>query len=186
MVSDEFLERYRVLEDLLSERYGGAPRRHASVIMEFADSKEGEIFRDRLDLCREIRNLLTHNAALNGEPVVTPARATLDMLEDIIAYVRQPPLAANWATSADKLLMTRMSEPVLKLMRIMESRGFSHVPVVERGRITGVFSQSTVFFVHRARKWSQGQRFDAAWATWSAICRWSATRASDSCLCRPT
>ena len=70
MVSDEFLERYRVLEDLLSERYGGAPRRHASVIMEFADSKEGEIFRDRLDLCREIRNLLTHNAALNGEPVV--------------------------------------------------------------------------------------------------------------------
>ncbi|HIU47060.1 MAG TPA: CBS domain-containing protein [Candidatus Fimadaptatus faecigallinarum] len=151
MVSDEFLERYRVLEDLLSERYGGAPRRHASVIMEFADSKEGEIFRDRLDLCREIRNLLTHNAALNGEPVVTPARATLDMLEDIIAYVRQPPLAANWATSADKLLMTRMSEPVLKLMRIMESRGFSHVPVVERGRITGVFSQSTVFsYIGRA------------------------------------
>lgn len=157
MISDEFLEKYRVLEDLLSERYGSEPRRHSSVIMEFADSREGELFRDRLDLCREIRNLLTHNAALNGEPVVMPARATLNMLEDIIAYVRRPPLAANWATSADKLLMTRMNEPVLKLMRIMESRGFSHVPVVERGRMVGVFSQSTVFsYIGRAN----GRRVD--------------------------
>lgn len=145
MISDEFLEKYRVLEDLLSERYALEPRKHSSVVIEFASSREGELFKDRLDLCREIRNLLTHNAALDGEPVVTPARATVDMLDEIIAYVQRPPLAANWATSAERLLMTTLDEPALKLMRIMESRGFSHVPVTERGRITGVFSQSTVF-----------------------------------------
>ena len=145
MISDEFLEKYRVLEDLLGERYAGKPRKHSSVIMEFASSREGEMFRDRLDLCREIRNILTHNAALEGEPVVAPARATLAMLDEIIEYVRRPPLALRWAVSADKLLMTRPDEPALQLMRAMESRGFSHVPVMERRRITGVFSMSTVF-----------------------------------------
>lgn len=145
MINDEFLEKYRVLEDLLSEKYAGVQRRHSSVIMEFATSREGELFRDRLDLCREIRNLLTHNAALEGEPVVTPARATLDMLDDIIAYVRRPPLAANWAVSADKIMTTDMHSSALRLMRAMESRGFSHVPVIEHERMVGVFSQSTVF-----------------------------------------
>ena len=32
MINDEFLEKYRVLEDLLSERYAGETRRHSSVI----------------------------------------------------------------------------------------------------------------------------------------------------------
>ena len=100
MINDEFLEKYRVLEDLLSERYAGETRRHSSVIIEFENSKEGEIFRDRLDLCREIRNLLTHNASLEGEPVVTPARATLDMLDDIIAYVRRWPPTGRSAPNA--------------------------------------------------------------------------------------
>lgn len=145
MINDEFLEKYRVLEELLSERYAGETRSHSSVIMEFAKSREGEMFRDRIDLCREIRNLLTHNAALNGEPVVTPARATLDMLDDIIAYVRRPPLAANWAVSAERMMTTNMRAPALKVMRAMESKGFSHVPVIENERMMGVFSQSTVF-----------------------------------------
>lgn len=151
MRSDEFLESYRVLEELLNERYSHSNRHHSSVIMEFANSKEGELFKDRLDLCREIRNLLTHNAAVNGEPVIMPAQVALDMLEDIIAYVRRPPLAANWATSAEKLLMTHAHESVLNLMRAMDNRGFSHVPVMEGECITGVFSQSTVFsYIGRA------------------------------------
>ena len=145
MINDEFLEKYRVLEDILAEKYAGEQRSHSSVIIEFSKSKEGEIFRDRLDLCRDIRNLLTHNPSIDGEPVVTPARAALDMLDDIIEYVRRPPLAANWAVSASSIMMTNMHARVLQLMRAMEGKGYSHVPVIERERIVGVFSQSTVF-----------------------------------------
>ena len=39
MINDEFLEKYRVLEELLSERYAGETRSHSSVIMEFAKSR---------------------------------------------------------------------------------------------------------------------------------------------------
>ena len=178
MINDEFLEKYRVLEELLSERYAGETRSHSSVIMEFAKSREGEMFRDRIDLCREIRNLLTHNAALNGEPVVTPARATLDMLDDLIAYVRRPPLAANWAVSAERMMTTNMRAPALRIMRAMESKGFSHVPVIENEkRMMGVFSQSTVFS-YRIAGAASASTNTRSWAIWRGFYRWKSILAS--------
>ncbi len=145
MQSHDFLNLYKTLEDELEARYNRAGRRYSSVVMEFINSPEGKPWREKMDMCREIRNLMTHTADIDGQPVVTPARGVVEILREILNYVQSPPLALDYATRAANILRTNSGEKVLPLMRGMAKRGFSHVPVLEGERIAGVFSVSTVF-----------------------------------------
>ena len=134
-----------MLEGLLEKKYDGKPRKNASVVMEYLADPESEPVRQQLNLCREIRNLLTHNADAAGGAVVEPSKAVLDSLYAAIDYVQAPQPALSRATPGDQVLCTRYGENVLELMRKMQKRGFSHVPVIHRDGIAGVFSVRSVF-----------------------------------------
>ena len=71
MRAETFLKMYRVLEGLLEDKYGNS---NSSVVMDYINDPDSEPVRQRLNLCRELRNLLTHNAGSDGEPVCEPSR----------------------------------------------------------------------------------------------------------------
>ena len=70
---------FRVLEGLLTQKYQGCDRHSASVVMEYINDPESEPVRTALNTCREIRNLLTHNADEDGQPLVEPSQSALDL-----------------------------------------------------------------------------------------------------------
>lgn len=142
---DEFLDIYKQLEEELENKYKGAKRRSTSVVMEFLRDSESEPVRDELDLCREIRNMLTHNANLAGEPVLQPSAPVVDALRNTLEFVRRPPLAIDFATKADRLMCADLEQKVLRLMQIMDENGYSHIPVMRGGKFFGVFSVGSVF-----------------------------------------
>lgn len=145
MRSEEFLKLYRVLEDELEQKYAGEHRQSTSVVMEYMADVESVPVREQLDLCRGVRNILTHNAEVDGQPVVEPAEGLLASLRHIIEYAKRPPLALEFATPQEQLLWADLGQRVIEVMRAMEKRGFSHVPVLQRGELIGVFSMGTVF-----------------------------------------
>ena len=145
MSAQEFLNLYKELEEDLEHYFETRGRHSASPIYDYMNSKEGQPFKEKLDTCREIRNLLSHHADIDGESVVEPAYGLIDFLEELITYINNPPLAIDRATPAEGLLTTDETRNVYALMQIMDKRGFSHVPVVVHGRVIGVFSISTVF-----------------------------------------
>ncbi|MEA5066481.1 MAG: hypothetical protein VB065_10555, partial [Eubacteriales bacterium] len=75
MRSEEFLLLYRQLEEALENKYARSLRTTGSVVMEYLRDDDSLPFRDRLNLCREIRNILTHNAAGDDSAVVEPSEA---------------------------------------------------------------------------------------------------------------
>ncbi|MBE6731556.1 MAG: CBS domain-containing protein [Ruminococcaceae bacterium] len=145
MRADTFLEIFRELEDLLEEKYSGKKLHYSSVVFEFLNSEDSAPIREKLDLCREIRNVLTHNSKLGGESVVEPSETVLNNLKECIEFIKKPPLALTFATPADMILKANLSATVLKTMNKMYKNGFSHVPVMENGYFVGVFSTGTVF-----------------------------------------
>ena len=156
----EFLDLYKQLEDALENRLKLGDARRGSVIGDFMNSAEGAPWKERMNLCREIRNVMSHNADLDGEPVVAPSEAVVEALREILQAVRQPCPALDCATPADQLLMARLDDGAVSLMKKMEERGFSHVPVMYEGRFLGVFSVSTVFSAGL-----QGKRFSLTEST---------------------
>ncbi|MBQ4474502.1 MAG: CBS domain-containing protein [Lachnospiraceae bacterium] len=145
MSAQEFLNLYRELEEDLERYFQEKGRRSASPVFDYMNSREGQPFKEKLDVCREIRNLLSHHANISGEPVAEPAAVLNDFLREMIDHINQPPRAIDFATPADSLLVTDGSRNVYDLMEIMDKRGFSHVPVVQNRRVTGIFSVSTIF-----------------------------------------
>ena len=142
--SEMFLKMYRVLEGALEKRYGSNGK-SSSVVMEYLRDDDSEPYRYQLNVCREIRNLLSHNSDESGEPVVEPSEAVLESLLEIVNHVTRPRLAIEYGTPFERILCAHANDYAFDVMHRMEKLGYSHVPVMEKGKITGVFSSGSLF-----------------------------------------
>lgn len=145
MRSEIFLQKYRVLEGLLEKRYEGRKISSSSVVIEYIREPDSEPVRVDLDLLREIRNILSHNAGEGGLPVVEPSQEMLDRLDVITEYVRKPRMAVDYGTPAERIFSAHMNDRIIHVMRNMQKNGYSHVPVESRGGVCGVLSIKSVF-----------------------------------------
>lgn len=142
--SEQFLTLYRRLEGILEKRYTGRKMSSGSVVMEYLHDADSAPCRTELDMCREIRNLLTHNTDGAGEPVVEPSEAVVRTLSGIVDYVQRPRLAMDYGTSGDRILFAHPNDSALDVMRHMMRMGYSHVPVRDRTGLVGVFSAASL------------------------------------------
>lgn len=143
--ADIFLDLYKDLEELLEVRYSNGTKYTGSAVMRYYNADEGKKWREELNICREMRNMLSHHAQIGGKPVFEPSDEVVEILRCIINDVKHPPVAMSIATSAEKLFTCGYDDPVEDVVHRMKADGYSHVPVVENGRLVGVFSVSTVF-----------------------------------------
>ncbi len=141
--ADEFLDLYKKLEQSAIDIYGFAPDGRA--IGELERMKQYEDIRRELKYCRDVRNLLSHNEKIDSSYSVEPSRAMIALLKDAIFRVENPGRCIDYATKQPYILLADIETPALKLMREMTERGFSHVPLVQDGVVTAVFSASTPF-----------------------------------------
>lgn len=142
--AEQFLKLYRILEGVLEKRFSGA-KQGSSVVMEYIKDADSEPFRHELNVCREIRNLLTHNADEAGEPLVEPSESILEALRNILKHASMPRFAVDYGTPREKILWAHPNDMVMDVMHRMSKHGFSHVPVLERGRVSGIFSPGILF-----------------------------------------
>ena len=142
---ERFLDLYKQLEDELEDKYRNARRHYSSVVFEFIRDEDSAPVRDQLETCREIRNLLTHSANLGGEPIVEPSAPVVAAMEEVLDFVRKPPLALDYATKWDQVMKAHLHQKVLRLMEVMDKNGYSHIPVLNDGEFCGVFSVGSVF-----------------------------------------
>ena len=142
---ERFLDLYKQLEDELEDKYRNARRHHPSVAFEFIRDEDSAPVRDQPETCRVIRNLLTHSANLGGEPIVEPSAPVVAAMEEVLDFVRKPPLALDYATKWDQVMKAHLHQKVLRLMEVMDKTGYSHIPVLNDGEFCGVFSVGSVF-----------------------------------------
>lgn len=140
-----FLDLYKQIEDVLEEKYRNARRHFSSAVFEFVKDYESAPVRDKLDLCRHIRNLMAHSADLDNQPVVVPSQPVVDALRDVLDFVSRPPLALEFATRGERVLKVGPDQRVLRVMELMDKNGYSHVPVMKDGKFYGVFSVGSMF-----------------------------------------
>ena len=142
--AERFLNQYRRLEGLLEKRYTGRQVASGSVVKEYLRDPDSEPFRAELDLCREIRNILSHNTDENGDAVVEPSEGIIERMRDILEHVRRPQLAVDYGTPADRIMFAHPNDMALNVIRHMLKNGYSHVPVADRTGLIGVFSAGSL------------------------------------------
>lgn len=142
--SERFLKLYRILESVLEKRANGKRVAAGSVVMDYLHDADSVPVRADLDMCRAIRNLLSHSVDEAGEPVVEPSESVLETLQAILEYVQRPRLARDFGTPGERIVFAHPNDSALDTMRRMMRMGYSHVPVRDRTGLLGVFSAAVL------------------------------------------
>lgn len=95
---------------------------------------------DFLRSAAELRNVLSHN-----NDICSPTAKFVHRFVRLSNALIYPAKALDIATPLGKMLTCSLKDQTGELIEKMNENGFSHVPVVEKGKFIGVFSVSTLF-----------------------------------------
>lgn len=161
-----FLDLYNHLDESIRQRYQLADRTSSSVTflsakLDHATSKELNDLGEALDAIRQLRNTLVHVEKVEGQDIAQVNPLLIEKLKQAIRYVENPPKAKDAGIVFSSLYQVGPSESLANVLSVMQRRGFSHVPVIENGKLSGVFSEEVLadyLLDHQSLSLGQGMR----------------------------
>lgn len=141
-LTEEFLDKYKQLENLVRNEYNLG--NNDSVMNFLISNKEFKEIENELDLCRDTRNLLSHNPKINGEYLVYPSEEMIKLLDEVIQKVTKPLKASNVMVKKSELCFRGMQDNVKEAMVAMKEHSYKYIPILEDGVLVGMFSAKTV------------------------------------------
>ena len=139
----EFLELYKRLESAIRKKYD-VPQEVGAVSWLIRNDRGFGGVRDELNYCREVRNFLQHNERVRGDYAVIPSAGMMESIRSTVARVEGIPQAIDLCVRTSDICSASLKDPMLPAMRAMCDRSFSHIPILEDGRVTGVFSAKSL------------------------------------------
>lgn len=140
--TEEFLDKYKQMETLVRNEYN--LDNNESVMNFLINNKDFKVIENELDLCRDTRNLLSHNPKINGEYAVYPSEEMIKLLDKVIQKVARPLKASNVMVKKSELCYMSMEDKVRDAMATMKENSYKHIPILEDGVLVGLFSAKTV------------------------------------------
>lgn len=146
-VTELFLSKFKQLEEKLvaisnlKSTYVGFSR----ALEECKYSKKIELLENNqiyniLKTASDIRNILSHQAN-----ACVPSNSFYNKFKMIADEIINPLEVYDICTSKDKIIYANFSSPILEIVEKMVNAHLSHVPIIEKGRVVGVFSQNSFF-----------------------------------------
>lgn len=142
-IADEFLSKYKELEKLITNKYN--LNNDVSAILYLSKQKEFKNKKDSLDYIRQIRNFLSHESMIDGEYGIMPNKKLINMIEDIIKMIKSPVMACDVCVKINDIEYKELCDNVLTSILSLKHGKYSHLPILERGVVVGVFSKTTLF-----------------------------------------
>lgn len=137
-----FVDEYRKLETIIRNKYG-IKDYSISPIMYIQAQPEFRDISAELDYCRALRNFFSHTP--DYKDGVQPTAGLIDLLDQTIQRVKNPPLVMNHLIPVSKVLCAGIDDLVLPKMRQMNEQVYTHIPILDNGIVVGVFSENTIF-----------------------------------------
>lgn len=141
-LTEQFLDLYKQVEDETETIYG---IRTGSSFARLEHMQQFQSLASGLRCCREVRNLLQHNAKIDGEYAVHPSENLLNILKTVLNTLKNRAYACDIAVKTNNIHYRSPEDLVLESMRFMKKNDLSKLPILKDGRITGIFSHEAVF-----------------------------------------
>ncbi|MDD3244480.1 MAG: CBS domain-containing protein [Eubacteriales bacterium] len=105
------------------------------------DPENNEFLKDMARL----RNTIIHNPTQDGEVIALPLRSVVDRYARLLELATSPPLCTALAHPLERIVFARRTDRIWEAARRMRQAQYSHLPILEDGRVTGVFSESSLY-----------------------------------------
>lgn len=147
MTRDEFLKRFDRLHDALRFAIGDSRASFEDCLAEVQQMRElshGDV--GFLRQCQRIRNFFAHGHHFAADLFSIGFNPTCSRrLEALIGRLEGDRSVGAAMVPWQKVAAAGPEQPILPLMASMIARGYSHLPVIENGRVTAVFDERVLF-----------------------------------------
>jgi CBS domain-containing protein len=92
----------------------------------------------------QLRNCLVHNPFPEAHPMATPNPQVMDKYQQIRNALLKPHKALAIAVPASKIYTASLDSNLAEVLGLMDKNIYTHVPIMEKGKMVGVFSENTL------------------------------------------
>lgn len=140
--TEVFLDKYKHLENVIKTEFHLG--KNESAMNYLIRQKPFREYENELDLCRETRNLLSHNPKLNGEYAVQPSDEIISFMDKIIDKIEHPLRAEDVMVPKNALCYRHMNASVREAMIALREHSYKYIPILSDGVLAGVFGAKTM------------------------------------------
>ncbi len=153
-----FISAYNKIDKRLRARFNLKPTVSFTEVVRKSATYSAAVrkYEDELLDYSRLRNAIVHNS--NDKIIIAePHDSAVEHIERICEILLSPPLAVDFSHKALTLAHTT---PLIKAVKTMASSGYSNVPVIKDGAITGVITNKLIveFIARNADESSDGLR----------------------------
>jgi CBS domain-containing protein len=146
---DNFIMMYNEIDSFMRKEMGLDDRfPHSNLIRDMAcKNRVFSRYKEELLSFARLRNAIVHNPNIrNADPIADPHDYVIKQYRKILDSVLSPPKAIDSLAIKGKDVYTAgLDDRALEIMKVMNDNIFTHVPILEYGKLIGVFSENTVF-----------------------------------------
>jgi len=109
------------------------------------------LFADELRTMAQLRNVLVHNPYMQAiHPLATPNSDITKRYKALYDKMVNPIIALAIAVPGAKIYSAKLTDSTLAVIKTMAKNTYTHVPIIDDGKMIGVFSENTLltFLAH--------------------------------------
>ena len=144
--ADIFLDKYKQLEEVVKSTYKLNGKDNQDSVARYLENQNRfKAFKDEIEYCREVRNLLAHKKKINNDFAVVPSERMIEFIDTLIEKVRSRTKCLSIAIDLQHVFWQDLNGNVKDAMKMMQQKLYTHVPILENGVVVGVFDENSVF-----------------------------------------
>lgn len=142
---EEFLKLYAQLESGIEQNFEASTDNENQNPVYWAEIQSNfPVKKTDLTTFRKTRNLLCHRVTCEGEAPVVPTENLISVLKKALKAIDGPKRAEKIGVPFSSICSATINDRVLPIMRKMEEQSFTHIPILDDKRVTGVSSENTL------------------------------------------
>lgn len=143
--SEKFLTTYNELDKYMRKYLNEDKNTPHSHLIHYM-TRKNKLFKEyeyELKSYADLRNVIIHNPEKGANPIAEPHDNIVARYEEIKNKIMNSPLALN-TVAITNIYTASLTTSVREVIRVMYSKTYTHVPVIDDGRMIGVFSENTI------------------------------------------
>lgn len=140
--TERFLQVYKQLEAVIRQQYN---LKNEEPIKQYLVKSRDWQHKYRLEYCHDVRNFLQHKIKVHKEFAIIPSDEMIEFLEETLKIFKQRPQPSDKAIKGGNLLTGQLTDQILPLMRKMNEKNYTNIPIISDGKVVGVFSEGSIF-----------------------------------------
>ncbi len=138
-----FIEKYKELEATVRSVY--KIREEDSISYYLRNKEQFKKFADEIAYCQRVRNFMQHEKKINDKFTVVPSDDMIEFVNSLIAKIKNKPRCMDACVKIKDIYWCSYSSKVKIAIEVMKKTLYSQIPILENGRVVGVFDMNSLF-----------------------------------------